>query len=90
MTFVSFSAFRSLGELDEVVPRDVLGDDGAGGTDERREPNRVVAAAGTDVADRHARLQFKKTDDLAVLIQGVAVLLGGAAWADDLRNRALR
>ena len=34
-------------------------------------------------------LQFKKTGDLTGLIQGVALLLGGAAWADDLRNWAL-
>ena len=90
LTFVSFKQFRSPGELDEVIPRDVLGDDGAGGADERRETNRVVATAGTDVADRHAWLQFKKTGDLTGLIEGVAVLLGGAAWADDRRNRALR
>jgi hypothetical protein len=50
----------------------------------------VVATARTNVADRHAWLQFKKTGDLTGLIQGVAVLFGGAAWADNLRNRALR
>ena len=50
----------------------------------------MVAAADTDVADCHARLQSKKADDLAVLIQGVAMLLAGTAWADDLRHRALR
>ena len=49
-------SFRSLGELDEVIPRDVLGDDGAGGADERRETDRVVATAGANVADRHAWL----------------------------------
>jgi len=64
--------FRSLGEPDEVIPRDVLGDDGAGGADERREPDRVVATTCTNVADRHAWLQFKKTGDLTGLIQGVA------------------
>ena len=53
--------FRSLGELDEVIPRDVLGDDRAGGADERRETNRVVATARTNVADRRARLSFKTT-----------------------------
>jgi hypothetical protein len=71
--------FRSLGELDEVIPRDVLGDDGAGGADERREPDCVVATACTNVADRHAWLQFKKTGDLTGLIQGVALLLSRAA-----------
>jgi hypothetical protein len=49
----------------------------------------VVATACTNVADRHAWLQFKKTGDLTGLIQGVALLLSGAAWADDLRNWAL-
>jgi hypothetical protein len=83
-------AFRSPGEFDEVIPRDVLGDDGAGGADEARETDRVVATACTDIANRHAWLQFKMTGDLTGLIQGVAVLLGGAAWADDRRNRALR
>ena len=77
------------GELDEVIPPDVLGNDRAGGPDEVREPDRVVAAACTNVADRHARLQFKKTGDLTGLIQGVAVLFGGAAWADNPRNGAL-
>jgi hypothetical protein len=33
--------FRSPGELDKVIPRDVLGDDGAGGADEAREADRV-------------------------------------------------
>jgi hypothetical protein len=55
-----------------------------------RETNRVVATARTNVADRHTLPQFKKTGYLTGLIQGVAVLLGGAAWADDLRNGALR
>jgi hypothetical protein len=50
----------------------------------------VVATACSNVADRHTRLQFKKTGDLTGLIQGVAVLFGGAAWAGNLRNRALR
>jgi hypothetical protein len=50
----------------------------------------VVAAACTNVAHRHALFQFKKTGDLTGLIQGIAVLFGGAAWADNLRNRALR
>src|SRR5258708_15307422 len=81
---------RRFGELDEVIPRDVLGDNGAGGADEARQPNGVVATAGTNVADRHAQLQFKKTGDIAGLIQRVAVLFGGAAGADDLCNRALR
>jgi hypothetical protein len=83
-------AFRSPGELDEVIPRDVLGDNRAGGTDKARETNRVVAAACTNVADRHVGLQFKKTGDLAGLIQRIAVLLGSAARADDLCNRARR
>jgi hypothetical protein len=82
--------FRSPGELDEVIPPDVLGNDGAGGPDEMREPDRVVATACTNVADRHAWLQFKKRGDLTGLIQGVAVLFGGAAWADNPCNRALR
>jgi hypothetical protein len=81
--------FCSPGELDEVIPRDVLGNDRAGGPDEVREPDRVVATACTNVADRHAWLQFKKTGDLTGLIQRVAVRFGGAAWADNLRNRAL-
>jgi hypothetical protein len=49
-------AFRSPCEFNEITPRDVLGDDRAGGADERRETNRVVATARTDVADRHAWL----------------------------------
>jgi hypothetical protein len=57
---------------------------------EKREPDRVVATACTNVADRHAWLQFKKRGDLTGLIQGVAVLFGGAAWADNPCNRALR
>jgi hypothetical protein len=81
--------FCSPGELDEIIPRDVLGNDRAGGPDEVREPDRVVATACTNVADRHAWLQFKKTGDLTGLIQRVAVRFGGAAWADNLRNRAL-
>jgi hypothetical protein len=48
--------FRSLSEFDKVIPRDVLGDDGAGGAEEARETDRVVATACTDVADRHAWL----------------------------------
>jgi hypothetical protein len=83
-------AFRSPGELDEVIPRDVLGDDGARGAEETRETNCVVATAGTNVTDRHARLQCKKTGDLAGLIQRIAVLLGGAARTDDRRYRAPR
>src|SRR5258706_11002715 len=63
--------FRPLGELDEGIPRDVLGDNGAGGADEAREPDGVVATAGTNAADRHAPLQFKKTGRMARLIQRV-------------------
>src|SRR5262249_8043281 len=77
-------------ELDEVVPGDVLGDDGAFGADEGREPDRVVATAGANIANRHAWLQLKKTGDLAGLIQGITVPLVGAARADNRRNRALR
>lgn len=82
--------FCSPGELDEVNPRDVLGNDGAGGSDEVREPDRVVAFACTNVADCHAWFQFKETCDLTGLIEGVATLFGGAAWADNPCNRALR
>lgn len=82
--------FCSPGELDEVTPRDVLGNDSAGGADEAREPDRVVAIACTNVADRHAWFQFKRTCDLTGLIEGVATLFGGAAWADNPCNRALR
>jgi hypothetical protein len=50
----------------------------------------VVATAGTNVADRHAGLQFKKTGDLAGLIQRIAVFLCRAVRAHDLRNWAPR
>jgi hypothetical protein len=50
----------------------------------------VVATAGTDVADCHPWLYFKKTGDLTGLIERVTVQLGRADRADDLRNRALR
>jgi hypothetical protein len=60
------------------------------GAEEARETNCVVATAGANVADRHARLQCKKTGDLAGLIQRIAVLLGGAARTDDRRYRAPR
>jgi hypothetical protein len=62
-------ALRSPGERDEVTSRDVLGDDGAGGTDETGETHRVVASAGTNVGDGHAWLEFKKAGDLTGLIQ---------------------
>lgn len=80
----------SPGEFDEVIPRDVLGNDRAGGSNEAREPDRVVAAACSNVADCHTWFQFKNTCDLTALIEGVAVLFGGAAWADDPCNGALR
>lgn len=80
----------SLGELDEEIPRDVLSNNRAGGSDEVREPDRVVAIACTNVANGHARLQFKQTGDLTGFIQAVAVLFGSAAWVDNLRNRAPR
>lgn len=82
--------FCSPCEFDEVIPRDVLGNDRAGGADEAREPDRVVATACSNVADCHARFQFKRTCDLTGLIEGVAALFGGAAWADDPCNGALR
>lgn len=82
--------FCSPGEFYEVIPRDVLCNDRAGGCDEVRESNRVVATARTNVADCHARFQFKSTCDLAGLIESVAVLFGGAAWADNPCDRALR
>ncbi|GAB9084749.1 hypothetical protein BDS110ZK23_37640 [Bradyrhizobium diazoefficiens] len=50
----------------------------------------MVATARTNVADCHARFQFKSTCDLAGLIESVAVLFGGAAWADNPCDRALR
>src|SRR5262249_4015028 len=78
--------FGSLGEVSEVILPDVLGDDGAAWAQEAREADRVVAAASTDVADRHAWRQFKKTGNLSGLIQRIAVLLGGAPWADNLCN----
>lgn len=71
--------FCSPGEFYEVIPRDVLGNDRAGGSDEVRESDRVVATACTNVADCHARFQFKNACDLAGLIESVAVLFGGAA-----------
>src|SRR5258708_18568698 len=49
--------FRPFGELDEVVPRDVLGDNGAGGADEAREPNGVVATARTRSEEHTSELQ---------------------------------
>ncbi|MDA9544682.1 hypothetical protein ACM43_08945 [Bradyrhizobium sp. CCBAU 45321] len=79
----------SPGEFDEVIPRDVLGNDRAGGADEVREPDRVVAAACSNVADCHTWLQFKNARDLTGLIEGVAALFGGAARADDPRDRTL-
>jgi hypothetical protein len=60
------------------------------GAYQRREAHGVIAAAGADVADGHARLDFKNAGDLAILVEGVAVLLAGAAWADDRRDRTLR
>ncbi len=81
--------FCSPGEFDEVVQRDVLGNDRAGGSDEVREPDRVVATACSNVADCHAWFQFKQTCDLTGLIEGIAVLFGGAAGADDSCNRTL-
>src|SRR5437763_4763402 len=84
-----FQTFGSPGEFDEVIPRDVLGDDGAAWADERREPDGVVATARTNVTDRHAWLQFETTGDLSGLIQAIAVLLAGAAGTDDWRNRSL-
>src|SRR6478609_8303849 len=81
--------FCSPGELDEVIPRDVLGNDRAGGADEVREPDRVVAAACSNVAHCHTWFQFKGTCDLTGLIEGVSALFGGAARADDPCNRAL-
>ncbi|GAA0006634.1 hypothetical protein BRDID11002_66400 [Bradyrhizobium diazoefficiens] len=50
----------------------------------------MVATARTNVADCHARFQFKNTCDLAGLIESVAVLFGGAAWADNSCDGALR
>jgi hypothetical protein len=52
--------------------------------------SEVVVIDGTNVSDRHARLQFKLARNLAGLIQRVAMLLVGAAWTDDVRHRALR
>ena len=49
-------ALYSAGELDKVIPRNVLGNDRAFGPDEVRDPDRVVTAACTNVADRHAWL----------------------------------
>ncbi|MDA9489731.1 hypothetical protein XI08_11455 [Bradyrhizobium sp. CCBAU 11361] len=71
--------FCSPGELYEIIPRDVLGNDRAAGCDEVRESDRVVATACTNVADCHARFQFKNACDLARLIESVAVLFRGAA-----------
>src|SRR6185503_15476056 len=50
----------------------------------------MVAAAGADVAKRHAWLYCKKPGELAGFIKRIALSLRGAAWAHDLRNGAFR
>jgi len=66
MAFVpAFKRFRSPGELDEVIPRDVVGDDGPRGGRGGARDELCGSHCRRHVADRHARLQCKKTGDLA-------------------------
>ena len=83
-------ALRPRRELDEVVLDDVLRDHLARGTEERRQPDSMIAAPGTEVADRHARFETKKSGDLPRLIEYVALLLARAARTHDVCHGALR
>src|SRR5262249_1846588 len=85
--------FEALGpprELDEVVLDDVLRDHLARGTEETGQPDSVIAAAGTNVANCHARFETKELGDLARFIQCVALLLGRAARTYDVCHETLQ
>ena len=71
-----------LDESGEVFRRDVLGDHAAFGSDQSRQPHGVVAAAGADIADRHAGRDAEKPRHLTEFIGGVAFGRGVPDRAD--------
>src|SRR5262249_55591695 len=83
-------ALRPPRELDQVVFDDILRDHLATGTEEMRQPDRVVAAARTNVPDRRPGFEPKKLGDLPRLIECVAFLLARATRTHDVRHGALR
>src|SRR5262245_4567988 len=86
---VKFSWRYPLANLTKLTRRTTSCDDGAGGADQRREADGVIAASGADVANGHASLEFENAGDLAVFVEEVAALLAGAAWTDDRRDGTL-
>ncbi len=65
-----FQPFRPLAELDEVIPRDVLRDNGAGGADKAREPDGVVATAISPASFSESRCSSAERLGLTICATG--------------------
>jgi hypothetical protein len=73
----------------EIEGAEVLCDDKSGRTEQSREANGVVAAASTDVADRHARSEPQQASHLSGFVTLIARLLRRDARPHNLCHRPL-
>ena len=73
----------------QIFGHDIFCDDAAVGSDDRRQPYDVIAAARADVRDGHAGFDAEQTHELAGFAGIVAFLFVAPDRADDVRDRAI-
>jgi hypothetical protein len=72
----------------EIFRHDIFCNDPSLGSDDRREPYDVVAAACADVRDSHPWLDAEEPHELAWFAGGVPLFFTMPDRTDDIRNRA--
>ena len=78
-----------LAQASQIFGHDIFCDDAAVGSDDRRQPYDVVAAARADVRDCHPGFDAEQTHELAWFAGIVALLFVVPDRADDVRDRAI-
>jgi hypothetical protein len=73
----------------QIFRYDIFCDDAATGTNDRRQPYDVIAAARANVGDGHPGFDPEQAHELAWFLRIVALLFVVPDWADDVCDRAI-
>src|SRR5215469_3122252 len=73
----------------QIFRYDIFCDDAATGTDDRRQPYDVIAAACAYVSDSHLGFDAEQAHELTWFAGIVAFLFIVPDWADNIRDRAV-
>jgi hypothetical protein len=78
---------HSTAQTPQIFRYDIFCDDAATGTDDRRQPYDVIAAARANVSDDHPGFDPEQAHELAWFAGIVALLFVVPDWADDVCDR---